>query len=74
MTPTATDRIQIIKNSLAEFKKVVEPVLDVKMMYFDRPYSHTLRIAIDNFEAALGANWRDHNQSAASDELVSTFA
>lgn len=65
-------RIKVIKNSLSDFKKLVEPLMDVEMVYFDRPH-HTLRIAITHFEEALGVNWRDHNQSAVNLELVSTF-
>ena len=67
------DRIKIIKNDLASFKQVVEPLLDLEVVYFDRPY-HTLRIAITHFEEALEVNWLDHNQSAVSLELASTFA
>ncbi|HEY9881946.1 MAG TPA: hypothetical protein V6D29_26070 [Leptolyngbyaceae cyanobacterium] len=74
MSPTAEDRIKVIKCSLAEFKKVVDPILDVEMIYFDRPNNHTLREAIQHFEEALGVNWRDYDQAATSDELVSTFA
>jgi hypothetical protein len=71
--PTEEDRIKVIRNSLAEFKALVEPVLDLEMVYFDRP-CHTLRMAIEHFEEALGVNWRDHHQSGVSDELVSSFA
>lgn len=74
MRPTVEDRIKIIKHSLGEFKKVVAPILDVAMVYFDRPHQHTLRMAIARFEEALGANWHDYDQTAASTELVSTFA
>lgn len=74
MLPTAEDRIKVIKHSLAEFKQVVAPILDVEMIYFDRPNNHTLRMAIAHFENALGVNWLDHDQAAVIDELVSTFA
>lgn len=63
----------MIRSSLAEFKALVEPVLNVEMVYFDRP-CHTLRMAIEHFEAALGVNWQDHHQSGVNDELVSSFA
>lgn len=68
----AEDRIKVIKSSLADFKKLVEPLLDVEMVYFDRPY-HTLRIAITHFEEALESNWRDYDQAAVNLELVTTF-
>ena len=42
MTIIAEERIQVIQNSLAEFEKAAEPVLDVEMVYFDRLKSHTL--------------------------------
>lgn len=70
---SAEQRIKVIKGSLADFKKLVEPLLDLEMVYFDRPF-HTLRIAITNFEEALEANWRDYDQYAVSLELVSSFA
>lgn len=72
MIPTE-DRIKIIKNDLAEFKKLAEPLLDLEVVYFDRPY-HTLRIAVTHFEEALEVNWLDHNQAAVNLELASTFA
>jgi hypothetical protein len=70
---TAEQRIKVIKSSLANFKKIVEPLLDVEMVYFDRPF-HTLGIAITHVEEALEANWQDHDQYAVSLELVSSFA
>ncbi|MGG6242079.1 hypothetical protein ACQ4N7_25965 [Nodosilinea sp. AN01ver1] len=74
MTITAEQRINVIQNSLAEFEKVAAPILDVEMVYFDRPENHTLRMAIEHFRAGLGANWRDYIQSGLSDELVTSFA
>lgn len=66
MTITAEERIKVIQNSLAEFEKVAEPVLDVEMIYFDRPKNYTLRRAIEHFRECLGANWRDYIQSAST--------
>ncbi|MBD1876994.1 hypothetical protein H6F75_26265 [Nodosilinea sp. FACHB-131] len=74
MTITAEDRIKVICNSLSHFQAVAEPVLDVEMVYFDRPENQTLRMAIDHFKEGLGVNWRDHDQSGLSDELVTSFA
>ncbi|MBD2110023.1 hypothetical protein [Nodosilinea sp. FACHB-13] len=74
MSITTEDRIKVIHNSLACFQEVVEPVLDMKMVYFDRPQNHTLRVAIENFKEGLGANWRDYIQSGLNDELVTSFA
>lgn len=73
MRPTTEDRIRIIKSSLAEFEQIVEPLLDLEQVYFDRPY-HTLRMAIQHFEEALGINWQDHDQAAVATELASSFA
>jgi hypothetical protein len=73
MTITAEDRIKVIHNSLAQFQEVAEPVLDVEMVYFDRPENHTLRMAIEHFREGLGVNWRDYNQSGLNDELVTSF-
>jgi hypothetical protein len=73
MTITAETRIKVIHNSLSHFQKVAEPVLDVEMVYFDRPENHTLRKAIDHFKEGLGVNWRDYNQSGLNDELVTSF-
>lgn len=74
MTITAEIRIKIIQNSLAEFERMAEPVLDIEMVYFDRPENHTLRAAIEHFRKGLGVNWRDHLQSGLNDELVTSFA
>lgn len=74
ITITAEDRIKVIQNSLAEFEKIAEPVLDVEMVYFDRPENHTLRMAVEHFKEGLGTNWRDYIQSGLNDKLVTSFA
>lgn len=74
MTITAKDRIKVIQNSLAEFERIAEPVLDIEMVYFDHPENHTLRMAVENFREGLVANWHDYIQSGLNDELVSGFA
>jgi hypothetical protein len=58
-------RIKVIKSSLADFKMIAEPLLDLEMVYFDRPF-HTLGIAITHFEEALDISWQDHDQYAVS--------
>ena len=72
MAISTEDRIKVIKNSLAEFQKTAEPVLDIVVDYFGRDQS--LRTAIKHCHEALEVNWQDHHQGAVSDEIVTTFA
>ena len=74
MTITTEDRIKVIHNSPSHFQAVAKPVLDVEMVYLDRPENHTLRMAIENVKERLSANWRHYNQSGLGDELVTSFA
>ena len=70
---TIQARINLAKSSLAEFSQVVEPILDLEMVYFDKPH-YSLRSAILFAQNALAANWLDHDQSAAACRLNSAFA
>ncbi|MEL6382500.1 MAG: hypothetical protein AAFQ89_08500 [Cyanobacteria bacterium J06626_18] len=70
---TVPDRINLAKNALAEFCQVVEPILDIDMVYFDKPH-YSLRSAVIFAQNALATNWLDHDQSAAACRLNSAFA
>jgi hypothetical protein len=70
---TIQDRINLAKTSLDEFCLVAGPILDVEMVYFDKPH-YSLRAAVIFARNALSANWLDHDQSGAACRLNSAFA